>query len=107
MAIEKISNPPHYVVIVPGTFSCWKAPPVAQVALFDPHERFIKNENQTAQEALFSFEKKNLIRIVNPNDEVVTNYTDTTLGSSQLVSNRLIREVNQKQTKDYITVDTK
>ena len=54
---------------------------------------------------MFSFEKGIVpITIVNTNDELLTIYKDTTLGSSQLVSDRLIQEVNQKQMKDYNTV---
>ena len=41
------------------------------------------------------------------NDEVLTIYKDTTLGSSQLVSDRLIQEINQKQMKNYNEVDPK
>ena len=50
---------------------------------------------------------KNLvpITIANTNDEVLTIYKDTTLGSSQLVSDRLIQEINQKQRKNYNEVD--
>ena len=43
-------------MIVPGTIPGWKAPPVARVALFEPHEGFLKNG--IAQEALFRFEKR-------------------------------------------------
>ena len=59
VALEKASIPPQHVMIVPGTIPGWKAQPVARVALFEPHERFLDNENQLAQEALFSFEKEN------------------------------------------------
>ena len=55
VALEKVSIPPQRVMIVPGTNPGWKAPPVARVALFEPHERFIDNENQIAQDAIFSF----------------------------------------------------
>ena len=83
-------------------------PPVARVALFEPHERFINNENQIAKGALFNFEKGMVpIMIANTNDEVLTIYKDTTLGSSQLASDRLIQEINQKQKKNYKEVDPK
>ena len=108
VALEKVSIPPQHVMIVPGTIPGWKAPPVAKFVLFEPHERFIDNENQIAQDALFSFEKGIfLITIANTNDEVLTIYKDTTLGSSQLVSDRLIQEINQKQMKNYNEVDPK
>ena len=95
-------------MIVPGTIPGWKAPPVATVALFEPHERFIDNENQTAQDALFSFEKGIVpITIANTNDEVLTIYRHTTLGSSQPVSDRRIQEIKQKQMKNYNEVDPK
>ena len=107
-ALEKVSIPTQHVMIVPGTISGWKVPPVARVALLEPHERFIGNENQIAQNALFSFEKGIVpITIANKNDAVLTIYKDTTLGSSQLVSDRLIHEINQKQTKKYNEVDPK
>ena len=107
VALEKVPIPPQHVMIVPGTNPGWKAAPVARVALFEPHERFIDNENQIAQDALFSFEKGIApITIANTNDEVLTFYKHTTLGSSQLVSDRLIRERNQKQ-KNYNEVDPK
>ena len=106
--LEKVLIPPQHVMIVPGTISGWKAPPVARFALFQSHERFIENENQIAQDALFSFEKGIVpITIANTNDEVLTIYKDTTLGSSQLISDRLIQEVNQKQVKNYNEVDPK
>ena len=57
MALEKVSIPPQHVMIVPGTIPGWKAPPVTRVASFEPHEHFIDNKNQIAQDALFSFEK--------------------------------------------------
>ena len=57
VALEKFSIPPQHVLIVPGTIAGWKAPPLARVALFEQHERFIDIENQIAQDALFSFEK--------------------------------------------------
>ena len=109
VALEKVSIPPQHVMIVPGTMPGWKAPPVAKVALFEPHECFINNENQIAQDALFSFEKGIVpITIANTNDEVLTIYKDTTLvGSSQLVSDRLIQEINRKQMKNYNEVDPK
>ena len=108
MALEKVSIPPQHVLIVFGTILGWKAPPVARVVLFEPHERFIDNDNQIAQDALFSFEKGIVpITIANTNDEVLTISKDTTLGSSQLVSDRLIQEINQKQMKNYNEVDPK
>ena len=71
MALEKVSIPPQHVMIVPGTIPGWKAPPIARVALFEPHERFIDNEDQIAQDALFSFGKGiDPITIANINDEV-------------------------------------
>ena len=108
VALEKVSIPPQHVMIVPGTIPGWKAPPVARVALFEPHERFMDNENQIAQDALFSFEKGIVpITIAKTNDEVLTIYEDTTLGSSQLVSDRLIQEINKTQMKNYNEVDPK
>ena len=83
VALEKVSIPPQHVMIVPGTIPGWKAPPVARIALFEPHERFIDNENQIAQDALFSLEKGTVpITIANKTDEVLTIYKGTTLGSS-------------------------
>ena len=76
--------------------------------MFKPHERFKNNEKQMAQDALFIFEKVLFpITIANTNDEVSTIYKATTLRSSQLVSARLIQEVNQKQTKKYIEANPK
>ena len=93
VALEKVSILPQHVMIVPGTIPGCRAPPVARVALFEPHERFINNENQIVQDALFSFEKGIIpITTANTNDEVLTIYKDTTLGSSQMVSDRLIQE---------------
>ena len=98
--MDKVSIPPQHIMIVPGTIPGWKAPSVARVVLFEPHERFIDSENKIAQDALFKFEKGIVpITIANTNDEVLTIYKDTTLGSSQLVSDRLIQEINQKQMK--------
>ena len=100
VAKEKVSLPPQHVMIVPDTIPGSKAPPVARVTFFKPHERFIDNETRLAQAAFFSFENKIVpIMIANTNDEVLTVYRDTTLGSSQLVSDRLIQGVNQKQNK--------
>ena len=49
---------------------------------------------------MFSFEKGIVpITIANTNDEVLTIHKDATLGSSQLVSDCLIQEANQNQTK--------
>ena len=108
VALEKVSIPPQHVMIMPGTIPDWKVPPVARVALFEPHERFIDNENQIAQDALFSFEKGIVpLTIAKTNDEILTFSKDTTLGSSQLVSDRLIQEINQKQIKIYNEVDPK
>ena len=58
VALEKVSIPPQHVMIAPGTIAGWKEPAVAAVELFEPHERFINEENQIAQDALFSFEKE-------------------------------------------------
>ena len=81
VALEKASIPPQHVMIVPSTIPGWKAPPGARVALFEPRERFIDNENQLAQDAWFSFDKRIVpITIANTNDEVLTTYKDTTLG---------------------------
>ena len=100
VALEKVSIPPQHVMIVPGTIPGWKAPPVVKVVLFELHERFINNEKQIAEDALFSFEKGIVrITIANNDDDVSTILRDTTLGSSQLVSDRLIQEVNHKQVK--------
>ena len=108
VALEKVSIPPQHVMIVPGTIPVWKAPPVARVAWFEPHERFIDNENQIAQDALFSYEKGIVpITIANTKDKVLTVYKNTTLGSSQLVSDRLTQEINQKQMKNYNEADPK
>ena len=74
----------------------------------EPHQCFINNENQIAQDALFSFEEGLVPRTVaNTIDEILTIYKDTTLGSSQLVSDRLIQETNQKATKNYNEIDPK
>ena len=108
VAFEKISIPPQHVMIVPGTIPGWKVPPVARVPLFEPHERFIDNENRIAQDALFGFEKRLVpITIAITNNEVLTIYKNTTWGLSQLVSDRLIQEINQKQMKNYNEVDPK
>ena len=108
MESEKVSVPPQHVMIAPGAIPGWKAPPVARVALFEPHERIIDNENQILQDALYSFEKGIVpITIANTKDGFLIIYEDTTLGRSQLVSERLIQEINQKQMKNYITVDPK
>ena len=81
VALEKVSIPPQHVMIVPGIIAGWKAPPVARVALFEPHKRFINNENQIAQDALFNFEKGIVTsRIANTNEEVLTFCKGTTLG---------------------------
>ena len=82
VALEKVSTPPQHVMIVPGTIPGWKAPPVARVTLFEPHECFIDNENRIAQDALFFFEKGVvLITIANTEDEVSSICKNTTLGS--------------------------
>ena len=87
-------------MFMPGTIPGWKAPPVARIALIQPHECFKNIKNQIAQDAIFSFEKGIVpITIANTDDEVSTIHKNTTLRLSQLVSNRLTKEVNQKQTK--------
>ena len=74
-ALQKVSLPPKHVMIVPDTIPVWKAPPVARVALYEPHERFINSENQVVQDALFSFEKGIVpITTANTNDEVLAIY---------------------------------
>ena len=94
-------------MIAPGTILVWKAPPIARVAFFEPHERLTNKENQITQDAMFTFEKWIVpIIIANTNDEVLPNYKETTLGSSQLVSERLIKELN-KTNKNYNEVDPK
>ena len=56
---------------------------------------------------MFSFEKGIVpIKLAKTKDEVSIIYKDTTLGSSQLVSDRLIQKLNQKQTQGYNEVDT-
>ena len=83
-----------------------KAPPVLRVTSYEQRECFTNNENQIAQVALFNFEKNLVpISVANTNDEALTFYKDTTLGMSKLVSDRLIQEVNQKQTKSFNEVD--
>ena len=53
-----------------------------------------------APDELFSFEERiDPITIANTNDEILTIYKNTTLRLSELVSDRLIQELNQKQTK--------
>ena len=47
------------------------------------------------------------ITIANTNDKILTLCEDTTLGSSQLVSDRLIQEISQKQMKNYNEEDPK
>ena len=95
-------------MIVSGTTPGWKAPLVPKMVLSQPHESFTNNEKQIAQDAMFSFEKGIVpITIANTIDEVSTIYRNTTLGSSQLVSYRLIQEVNQKQVKNYNEVKPK
>ena len=96
-------------MFTPGTIPGRRTPPVARVAfaLFEPSEHFINEENQIAQDELLSFEKVIvLITIANTKDGVLTKCKDT-FGSSQLVSDRLIQKVNQKQTKKYNEVDHK
>ena len=53
--------------------------------------------------------KKRIVPITKAktNDEVLTKYKDTTLGSSQLVSDRLIHKINRKQMKNLNEVDPK
>ena len=99
VALERNSIPQKYVFVVPGTVPGWKTSPVVRVALFEPHERFINIEKQIAQDALFTIEKGIAITIDKSQDEILTINKDTTLDSSQLVSNRLIQELNRKQTQ--------
>ena len=95
-------------MVVPGTIPGWKVPPFVRVALFEPHERLIKTQNQIAPEALLRFEKGIVpITTAITNYEVLTFYKDRTLGSFQLVSDRLMQEVNQGQTKNYNEKDPK
>ena len=106
VAIEKVSNPQHHLMIAPGMIPGQKAPPMARVALFEHHELFKNNENQVAQDALSRLEKGIIpITISNTIDEVLKIYKNTTLGLSQLVSDRLIHEMNQKQTRNCNEVD--
>ena len=58
VAIEKVSIPAQHVMIVPSTIPGSKAPPIARVALFEPHERLTNIENQIAEDALFSYKKE-------------------------------------------------
>ena len=58
------------------------------------------------QAAQFSFEKCIVpITVANNDDDVLTIYKNTTMGSCKLVSDRLIKELNQKQVKNYYEVD--
>ena len=57
MAVDKVSIPPQHVMIAPGTIPGWKATPLARVALFQQHGRFVNNEKHTAQDEMFSLEK--------------------------------------------------
>ena len=107
MVLEKVSIPPQHVMIVPGTIPGWKAPPVARIVFLNSTSD-IDNENQIAQDASFNFEKGIIpFTVANTNQKVLTIHRDTTLGSSQLVSDRLIQEINQKQMKKYNEVDPK
>ena len=73
VALEIVSIPTENDMIVPGTIPVWQAPPVARIVLLEPHERFIKNENQIAQDSQFSFEKGAVpITIANTKYEVST-----------------------------------
>ena len=73
VALEKVSIPPQPVMFITRTIPGWKATPVARVALFEPLECFLKNENQMEQDALFSFEKGIVaITMANAIDEVLT-----------------------------------
>ena len=108
MALKKVSILAKHVKIAPGTIPGWKVPPVVGVALFEPHERFINNENQIAQDALFRFEKGVVpITTAITNYEILTFYNDTTLGSFQLVSDCLMQEIIPQQTKNYNEIDPK
>ena len=101
VALEKVSIPPKHAMIVPGTILDWKAPPVARVTLFEPHERFINNEKQIARDAMFNFEKRiDPITIANNKDDFLSIYKDTTLGSSKLLSDCLKQGVNWKQKRN-------
>ena len=101
VALEKISIPPQHVLILSGTIPGWKALPIGKIDVFEPHEQFIKKEKEIAQDALFNFEKGLVpFTIANNDDDVLTIYKDTTFRSLQLVSDRLIQEVNRKQVEN-------
>ena len=92
--MERVSIPPQHGTIAPGTTPGSKALPVAKVALFEPDECFINNENQIAKHALYILETvKVLIAIANTDYEVLTTYKETTMGPNQLVSDRLTQEI--------------
>ena len=108
VALEKISIPPQHVMIVLGTIPGWKAPPVARVASLNrTSASLIMKVNLDRMHCSVLKEGIFLITIANTKDEVSTIYKHKTMGLSQLVSDRLIQEVNEKQIKDYNTVDPK
>ena len=81
---------------------------IVPITIANTNDMYIDNEKQLAHDALFSFEKGIApITIANTIDEVLAIYIDTTLGLSQLVSDRLIQEINQKEMKNINEVDPK
>ena len=96
VATETINVPAGHATILPAHIPNWKRPLFHLNAVFEPLEKFTLSEDISAPNILFDFSDKVIpVNLTNTTDSDVTIYKNTTLGSSELVSEETINNVSR------------
>ena len=96
VATETINIPAGHATILPAHIPNWKRPPFHLNAVFEPLEKFTMSENISAPNILFDFSDEMIpVIMTNTTDSEITIYKNTTLGSSEFVSDDIINNVSR------------
>ena len=96
VATETINVPAGHATILPAHIPNWKRPPFHLNAVFEPLEKFNMSEDISAPNILFDFSDDTIpVIMTNTTDSEITIYKNTTLGSSEFVSDEIINNVSR------------
>ena len=95
VSTDNVWIPAGHSLIIPAHIPEWKRPPIELAAVFEPHERFKVDKEDSADHVLFNFAEATIpVMVTNTGDEAGMIHKDTTLGEFELVAMDKIRNIS-------------
>ena len=96
IATETIMVPAGHAKLLPAHIPDWKKPPIPLNAIFEPLEKFNSTRDVVAPNILFNYSEETIpIVFNNTASSDITIYKNTTLGTSEIVSEDCLNNVSQ------------